>query len=59
MSFTPLLGIAFSVWLVSRPDLATWLRFITWCVIGAIIYGLYGYRHAKLGHVEVVQTDDG
>ena len=58
MPFTPLLGIAFSIWLVSKLDVATWLRFITWFVLGVIVYALYGYRHSKLGHGEVVQTDD-
>ncbi len=58
MPFTPLLGIAFSIWLVSKLDLTTWLRFITWFVIGAIVYATYGYRHSKLGKGQVVQTDD-
>ncbi len=56
MPITPLLGIAFSIWLVSKLDLATWLRFIIWLVIGVCIYAFYGYRHAKLGHGEVVET---
>jgi basic amino acid/polyamine antiporter, APA family len=59
MPFTPLLGIVFSIWLVSQLQLLTWVRFVVWLVIGAVIYGLYGYRHAKLGHGVVVQTDDG
>ena len=59
MPFTPLVGIAFSLWLVSKLDLTTWLRFISWFIIGALIYGFYGYRHSKLGQGKVVQTDDG
>jgi basic amino acid/polyamine antiporter, APA family len=58
MPFTPLLGIVFSIWLVSQLQLLTWLRFVVWLVIGAAIYGLYGYRHSKLGQGVVVQTDD-
>jgi APA family basic amino acid/polyamine antiporter len=59
MPFTPILGIGFSLWLVSKLQPATWLRFLIWFVLGVLIYAFYGYRHAKLGHGEVVSTDDG
>ncbi len=59
MPVTPILGIGFSIWLVTQLEPATWLRFAIWFLIGAAVYGFYGYRHAKLGHGEVVQTDDG
>lgn len=59
MPVTPILGIGFSLWLVTQLQPATWLRFAVWFVLGAAVYGFYGYRHAKLGHGEVVQTDDG
>ena len=58
MPFTPLLGIAFSIWLVTQLQGLTWVRFLVWLVIGAAIYAFYGYGHAKLGHGVVVQTDD-
>ncbi|WP_127130558.1 amino acid permease [Georgenia sp. SYP-B2076] len=58
MPVTPLLGIAFSIWLVTELDILTWLRFLSWFVLGVLVYALYGYRHAKLGHGEVVHTDD-
>lgn len=58
MPLTPLLGIGFSIWLVTKLQAVTWLRFIAWFVIGALIYAFYGYGHARLGHGEVVQTDD-
>ncbi|WP_127479031.1 amino acid permease [Nocardioides pantholopis] len=59
MPLTPLLGIAFSLWLITKLDPATWLRFGAWFVLGAIIYGAYGYRHSKLGRGEAVQTPGG
>ncbi|GAB2929576.1 amino acid permease [Rhodococcus aerolatus] len=59
MPVTPLLGVAFSLYLVTQLQLATWLRFVAWFLVGAVIYGLYGYRHAKLGRGTVVQTHDG
>jgi APA family basic amino acid/polyamine antiporter len=58
MPVTPLVGIGFSLWLVTQLQAVTWLRFVTWFVIGAVIYALYGYRHSNLAHGEVVQTDD-
>ncbi len=59
MPVTPLVGIGFSVWLVSKLQIETWLRFGSWFLIGAVIYAAYGYRHSKLGRGQVVQTDDG
>ncbi len=58
MPVTPLLGIGFSLWLVSKLQPATWVRFAVWFVLGAIVYATYGYRHSKLGQGAVVQTDD-
>lgn len=57
MPVTPLVGIGFSIWLVTKLQAVTWLRFVIWFLIGVLIYALYGYRHARLGHGEVVQTD--
>jgi APA family basic amino acid/polyamine antiporter len=59
MPVTPLVGIGFSLWLVTQLQAATWIRFAVWFVLGLLIYALYGYRHSKLGHGEVVHTDDG
>ncbi len=58
MPVTPLVGIGFSLWLVSQLQPATWIRFLVWFVIGAVIYATYGYRHSKLGRGQVVKTDD-
>lgn len=58
MPLTPLVGIGFSLWLVSKLDPATWFRFSIWFVLGAVVYAAYGYRHSKLGQGQVVQTDD-
>ena len=52
------MGIGFSIWLVTKLQAVTWLRFVVWFLIGMLIYALYGYRHARLGYGEVVQTDD-
>jgi APA family basic amino acid/polyamine antiporter len=59
MPVTPLVGIVFSLWLISKLQEATWIRFLVWFLIGLVIYATYGYRHSKLGQGRVVQTDDG
>jgi APA family basic amino acid/polyamine antiporter len=58
MPLTPLVGIGFSLWLISQLDPVTWLRFVVWFLIGVLVYFLYGYRHSKLGRGEVVFTKD-
>ncbi|MEW2359385.1 amino acid permease [Spirillospora sp. NPDC029432] len=42
----PLVGIGFSVWLISNLDWVTWARFAGWMALGLIVYGLYGYRNS-------------
>ncbi|WP_446663866.1 amino acid permease [Flexivirga sp. B27] len=59
MPITPIVGICFSIWLVTKLSEATWIRFAVWFVIGAIVYAAYGYKHSKVGQGEAVQTDDG
>jgi APA family basic amino acid/polyamine antiporter len=46
--FTPLVGVAFSIWLLSRLPLIAWERFLIWMAIGLAIYFLYGRRHSRL-----------
>ncbi|MFF0493111.1 amino acid permease [Nocardia sp. NPDC004068] len=48
MPVIPLVGIAFSVWLITYLEPVTWLRFAVWFVIGMIIYFAYSRRHSLL-----------
>lgn len=57
MPVVPLLGIAFSLWLVSQLMWQTWVRFAVWFVIGILVYAFYGYRHSKLGQGKVVDAE--
>ncbi|CAN5657859.1 amino acid permease [soil metagenome] len=57
MPVVPLLGIGFSLWLTSQLMWETWARFAGWFLIGAVVYGTYGYRHSKVGRGEAVQGD--
>jgi APA family basic amino acid/polyamine antiporter len=46
--FTPLVGIGFSIWLVSQLPWITWERFLIWMALGLIVYFGYGIRRSKL-----------
>ena len=48
--FTPLIGIGFSLWLLSKLPVVAWERFVVWLALGLIVYFLYGRRHSRLGH---------
>jgi APA family basic amino acid/polyamine antiporter len=44
----PILGIAFAIFLMADLPLSTWVRFVIWLAIGAIIYAVYGYRNSRV-----------
>ncbi|MEF3367173.1 amino acid permease [Methylocystis sp. 9N] len=46
--FTPLMGVGFSLWLLSRLPAIAWVRFAIWMAIGLAIYFLYSRRHSRL-----------
>ncbi|WP_309238540.1 amino acid permease [Actinoplanes aureus] len=48
MPVVPIIGIVFSLWLITYLAPETWLRFAVWFVIGAVIYWTYGRRHSLL-----------
>ncbi len=51
--FIPIVGIAFSIWLLSELALVTWLVFLGWVALGVLVYFAYGIRHSALA------TSDG
>ncbi len=44
----PLLGIGFSLWLLSKLPAAAWHLFIAWMALGLLLYFAYGHRHSIL-----------
>lgn len=44
----PLIGMAFSAWLILSLPPITWMRFVVWLVIGIVLYFTYGIRHSVL-----------
>jgi APA family basic amino acid/polyamine antiporter len=54
----PIIGALLCFYLMKQLTLQTWLRFVIWLVIGLVLYFIYGRRHSKLQHGEVVITKD-
>ncbi len=46
--FVPLIGIAFSIWLISGLPWITYERFLIWMVLGLVVYFGYGIRNSRL-----------
>ncbi len=46
--FFPLIGAALCVYLMTKLEGVTWLRFGAWLALGLVIYFIYGRTHSKL-----------
>lgn len=46
---TPLLGVAFCVYMMFSLGSDTWIAFGLWMAVGLAIYGCYGMKRSKLG----------
>jgi APA family basic amino acid/polyamine antiporter len=44
----PLIGIGLCVFLMTKLEGLTWLRFAIWLAVGAVLYVVYGYRHSRV-----------
>jgi APA family basic amino acid/polyamine antiporter len=44
----PLVGAAFSVWLIWGLPVGVWIGFVAWMVAGVLVYLGYGLRHSRL-----------
>ncbi|HEY8371769.1 MAG TPA: amino acid permease [Pseudonocardiaceae bacterium] len=52
MPVTPIIGIVFSLWLISELTVTTWVRFGLWFLLGMVIYFTYSYRKSELAKAE-------
>jgi basic amino acid/polyamine antiporter, APA family len=48
LSLLPILGILTNLYLMTELGVWNWGAFVTWLVIGLVIYFSYGYRKSKL-----------
>ena len=44
----PVIGILFSIWLLTELAFVTWMVFLGWVALGTLVYFAYGIRHSKL-----------
>ncbi|HXW77475.1 MAG TPA: amino acid permease C-terminal domain-containing protein, partial [Candidatus Eremiobacteraceae bacterium] len=44
-----ILGFAMCIYMMSGLNMATWIRFVVWFIVGVTIYAAYGYRTSMLG----------
>ena len=54
----PLIGIGFSIWLITFLSPLTWLRFGVWFVIGLVLYFAYSRRHSLLQTAGTASAED-
>ena len=57
MPVVPLVGIGFSLWLISFLEPLTWLRFVVWFVIGLVVWLTYGRRRSALARTVDTRGD--
>lgn len=48
LSLIPVLGLLINLYLMTQMGSANWERFFYWCVVGVVIYFVYGYNKSKL-----------
>jgi APA family basic amino acid/polyamine antiporter len=57
MPVVPIVGVAFSIWLLTELDVITWIRFAVWLVIGLVIYFCYGRKRSRLALARRAESD--
>jgi APA family basic amino acid/polyamine antiporter len=49
----PLIGAALCIYLMTKLEAVTWLRFGAWLAVGLVIYFVYGRTHSRLRNAEI------
>lgn len=58
MPVVPIIGVVFSIWLITFLQPETWLRFAIWFGVGLAVYFAYSYRKSKLNQPAGQSTQD-
>lgn len=53
MPVVPIIGVVFSIWLITFLQPETWLRFAVWFLIGCVVYFAYSRKRSKLNELSV------
>lgn len=54
LSLIPVLGLLSCLYMMCELGISNWIGFGIWLIIGLVIYFMYGFKHSKLRHEEVV-----
>ncbi|MFG3442101.1 amino acid permease [Nonomuraea sp. NPDC047897] len=52
----PILSVLACLYLMLNLPVETWLRFLIWMVLGAVLYFAYGYRHSRAARQDAGQA---
>lgn len=55
----PIIGIVLCIYLMTKLEAATWIRFGIWLVAGLAVYFLYGRKHSKVQRGEADGQTEG
>jgi basic amino acid/polyamine antiporter, APA family len=58
MPVVPVVGVVFSLWLITFLAPETWLRFAVWFVIGLVVYFTYSRRKSVLNNPAPVDAEE-
>ncbi len=51
LSLIPLMGLTTCLYLLTGMTKSNWAWFLSWLMIGLLIYFMYGYRKSKLAQI--------
>ncbi|TDD94375.1 amino acid permease [Actinomadura rubrisoli] len=52
----PVLSVLACLFVMINLPVETWLRFLAWMAVGAVLYAVYGHRHSRLRRREAVDV---
>ena len=59
MPVVPIIGVVFSIWLITFLQPETWLRFAVWFLVGLVVYLTYSRKRSKLNELRPDEVSGG